>query len=109
MTTETNKIKLIKMSNRDELLAEVVAKSDRTTTIRQPIRVVYAGVSKADPKTPNIGFLPWAEFSDDKDFTIDNSHIVCIMNPIPEFLNQYKSLFGGLVLPQNSNKLILPR
>jgi hypothetical protein len=62
--------------------------------------------NKVDPKTPNVGFAPWAEFSDDKTFTIDKSHIIAIINPIKEFINQYNSMFGGLVVP--SSNLILP-
>jgi hypothetical protein len=53
-----------------------------------------------------VGFAPWAEFSDDKTFTIDKSHILAIINPIKEFINQYNSMFGGLVVP--SSNLIMP-
>jgi hypothetical protein len=62
--------------------------------------------NKIDPKTPNIGFAPWAEFTDDKTFVLDKSHILAIMNPIKEFVNQYNSMFGGLVLP--TGNLITP-
>jgi hypothetical protein len=62
--------------------------------------------NKMDPKTPNIGFAPWADFSEDKTFTLDKSHVLAIMNPIKEFLNQYNNMFGGLVVP--SSNLILP-
>jgi len=34
------------------------------------------------------------------------SHVLCIMTPIKEFINQYNSMFGGLVLP--TSNLITP-
>jgi len=62
--------------------------------------------NKIDPKTPNIGFAPWAEFSDDKEFVLDKSQVLAIMTPINEFVNQYNSMFGGIVVPKSN--LIIP-
>ena len=99
-------IKLIKLTNRDEILAEVLAYDKENLVIKNPIRVVVLGASKVDPKTPNVGLAPWAEFSEDKDFTIDRIHVLCVMNPVQDFLTQYNSIFGGIIAP--SSKLILP-
>lgn len=99
-------IKIVKLSNGEELLGEVLPSTDTVCKMRNPVRIVVMP-NKIDPKTPNIGFAPWAEFSDDKEFTIDKRHILAIINPIKEFINQYNSMFGGLVVPTGSN-LILP-
>lgn len=98
-------VKLIKLINGDELLAEIMQSSDTVCKIKNPVRVVVMP-NKIDPKTPNIGFAPWAEFSDEKTFDVDKSHVLCIMSPIKEFVNQYNSMFGGLVVP--SSNLIMP-
>jgi hypothetical protein len=95
---------IIKLITGEELLAEVVS-TDTVLRIKNPVRIIVMP-NKIDPKTPNIGFAPWAEFSDDKEFTLDKSHIVAIMTPIKEFVNQYSSMFGGLVVPKSN--LILP-
>ena len=95
---------IIKLITGEELLAEVVG-DDTMVRVKNPVRIVVMP-NKIDPKTPNIGFAPWAEFSDDKEFTLDKSHIVAIMTPIKEFVNQYSSMFGGLVVPKSN--LILP-
>ena len=98
-------IKILKLVNGDELLAELID-IGATISMKNPVRIVVMP-NKIDPKTPNIGFAPWAEFSDDKTFYLDKSHVLAIINPIKEFINQYNSMFGGLVVPTGSN-LILP-
>ena len=96
--------KIIKLVNGDEILAEVPLQNVDPLVIKNPVRIVVMP-NKIDPKTPNIGFAPWADFSDDKEFKLDRANIIVIMNPIKEFVNQYNSMFGGLVLP-TSNLLV---
>jgi len=98
-------VKYIKLLNGEELIAEVVTE-DLKTTIKNPIRLVLMP-SKADPKNPQVGLAPWAEFSDDKEIVLDRSHILAVMTPIQEIVNQYNSIFGGILAP--SSKLILPQ
>jgi len=97
-------VKYIKLLNGEELIAEVVTE-DLKTVIKNPIRLVIMP-SRNDPKNPQVGLAPWAEFSDDKEIVLDRSHILAIMTPIQEIVNQYNSIFGGIVAP--SSKLILP-
>jgi hypothetical protein len=100
-------IKIIKLITGEELLAEVTISSPIPTsiTMKNPVRIVVMP-NKLDPKTPNVGFAPWAEFSEDKSFDLDKAHILAIINPIKEFVNQYNTMFGGLVVP--SSNLIMP-
>ena len=100
-------IKIIKLITGEELLAEVTISSPIPTsiTMKNPVRIVVMP-NKLDPKTPNGGFAPWAEFSEDKTFDLDKAHILAIINPIKEFVNQYNTMFGGLVVP--SSNLIIP-
>lgn len=101
-----SEVKFLKLLNGDELLVEIVSKGDYVGQIRfkNPVRVVVMP-NKIDPKVPSVGFAPWAEFSDDKEFSIDKSHILCIMAPITEFVQQYKGMFGGIV-PATSKLII---
>lgn len=108
-------VKIIKLITGEELLAEVLPNKssllENAVFIKNPVRIVVmppAPNMQFDPKkSANIGLAPWAEFSDDKEFVLDSSHVLAIMNPIKEFVTQYKSMFGGLVVPTGSN-LILP-
>ena len=97
-------VKIIKLLTGEDILAEVPLENVDPLVIKNPVRIIVMP-NKIDPKTPNIGFAPWAEFSDDKTFTLDKANIIVIMNPIKEFIQQYNSMFGGLVLP-TSNLLV---
>lgn len=98
-------VKLIRLLNGEELMAEVVNSNDSKVTIKDAIRVVV--MPQRDPKaSPSIGFAPWLEFSEDKQVELDKSHVLFMVTPIKEFVNQYNSLFGGIVTP--TTKLILP-
>ena len=101
-------IKLIKLLTGEDILADLVEDADNLSTevvVKNPVRVVMIP-SRVDPEKPQIGLAPWAQFSDDKSFTLDKFHIITIMTPIKELLTHYNSLFGGLVVPQSN--LILP-
>lgn len=97
-------VKLVRLTSGEEILGEIV-KDDITLVVKNPVRVVIMP-NKVDPKTPSVGFAPWAEFSDDKEFCIDKRHVLVLMSPIQEFVNQYNGMFGGIVTP--SSKLIMP-
>jgi len=98
-------VKILKLITGEELLGEMLPGGPSVCEIKNPVRIVVMP-NKMDPKTPNVGFAPWAEFSDQKTFIIDKSHVLCIIEPIKEFVNQYNSMFGGLVLP--TSNLIKP-
>lgn len=98
-------VKIIKLITGEELLAEIMPSGDAVCKIKNPVRIIVMP-NKIDPKTPNIGFAPWAEFSDEKEFVLDKSHVLATMTPINEFANQYNSMFGGLVVPKSN--LIIP-
>lgn len=103
-------VKIIKLLTGEELIAKVLPSSNDVVKLENPVRIV---VIPADPrmqfdskKSANIGLAPWAEFTDDREFVLDKSHVLAIMNPIKEFATQYNSMFGGLVVP--TSNLILP-
>lgn len=98
-------IKVVRFLTNDELIGTLVEETDTTITIKNPLRIVVMP-SKTDPKNPQIGFVPWMEFSADKEFTISKSFVLVVANPIDEFITQYKSVFSGLVVPKA--QIIMP-
>jgi hypothetical protein len=97
-------VKLARLIDGSEMLGEL-SETDTHITVKNPVRVVVMP-SKSDPKTPTVGFAPWAEFSEEKEFTIHKAHVIVTMTPVKEFVNQYNTMFGGIIAP--SNKLIVP-
>lgn len=98
-------VKLLKIMNGDELVSEVTNETDTHITLKNPVRMVVMP-TKADPKTPTVGFAPWGEFSDEKEFTIHKAHVIVTMKPVQEFVNNYNAMFGGIVAAPS--KLIVP-
>jgi hypothetical protein len=93
-------VQILKMITGEELLAEIVDRSeDSFITIKNPVRVVVMP-TKTNPQTPTVGFAPWAEFSEEKTFTIHKAHVIVTMKPVQEFINQYNSMFSGILLPE---------
>lgn len=99
-------IKLFKLLNRDDILAEVVTETDSIIKIKNPVRVIVVP-SKTSPQNPQVAFAPWAEFTEQKEFVVHKAHIIAAMEPMTDFINNYNSMFGGLVVP-SSSKLIVP-
>jgi hypothetical protein len=101
-------VKLIRLLTGEELIAEMITDNDddNLVVIKNPLRILVIP-AKSTPQNPTVGFAPWMEFSEDKTFELDKSHILCIMNPMREFLNQYNSAFGGIITPTTSS-IILP-
>ena len=97
-------IKIVKLVTGEEVLTDLVEAGDKLT-LRNATRIVVMP-NKMDPQQPNVGLAPWAQFSDDKDISIDRSHVIAIMEPIKEFKTQYQAAFSGLSIPQS--KLIIP-
>lgn len=105
--------KILKMLNGELLIAEVLDSGsalggDKTKVrIRSPMKIVIIP-TRTDPNNPSIGLAPWPEFTEDKEFTLERSHVVTIVEPIKEFVSQYSSMLSGLVLPSGGSKLFVP-
>lgn len=100
-------VKIVKLVNGIDVLGEIGKHVDyeHLIIVKNPVRIMVMP-SKSDPKMPTVGFAPFNEFSDDKEVIFDSQHILCISTPISEFVNQYKAMFSGLVLPQSSSIII---
>lgn len=100
-------VKLVRFLNGEEVLAVLEEKSVGLQTkvvLKNPIRVVI--MPSRDRTQPSIGLAPWIEFSDDKEISVDSSHILAIVNPIKEFVEQYKATTSKILTP--SKNILLP-
>jgi hypothetical protein len=98
-------IKILRMLNGDDVIAEVDVQVTRVN-MKNPFRVVV--MPNAAGQSPNVGFAPWAPFSKETGFKLDIAHVVAIMEPIDEFVQQYKVTVSPIVTPPQG-RLILPK
>ena len=93
---------LIKFLGGEEILAEVVSENvGLVINVKNPVRIVVIP-DQLNPKTPQVGLAPYLQFSDDKEISINRSLVITTAKPLPEFVNQYNSLFGGIQIPTSS-------
>ena len=100
-----NNVKLIRFLTGEEVMAEVISDSGTVLSIKNAVRIVMFP-NQADPKNPQVGLAPYLQFSDDKELTINKNCVITIATPVPEFINQYNSIHGGIQIP--TSKLIKP-
>ena len=98
-------IRIIKLVNGEEVMSEVLTDGGNFLKIKNPVRIVVYP-SKDNPKLPSVALAPWAEFSEEKEFALDKDHILLIMKPIQEFINQYNSIFSGVIMANKG--IIIP-
>lgn len=104
----TRSIKLLRLITGERILSEVKSheKYDNIIILVNPVRVMVVP-SRTDPKTPSVGLAPFDEFTDDKEVMINDDKVLYIVEPITEFINQYNSMFGGIIVPEKKG-LIVP-
>lgn len=83
----------------EEIMGEVVAETADKITVRNPVRIVVIP-SKTDPKNPSVGFAPYCEWTEDKEFALSKSLLMFVAEPLTVFVNQYNQQFGGLIVPE---------
>lgn len=95
----TENLMLLRLSTGEEIMAEIVVHDDKIYQLKNPVRVVVVP-SKSDPNNPSVAFAPFMQWSDDKELTLNASHVMLTATPITEFVNQYNGMFGGIVVPK---------
>lgn len=96
---KTENLRLVHMMTGEEFIGELVSETETKITVRNPVRIVV--IPTSDQNNPKVAFGPYTQWTDDKELTLNKQHITYIATPITEFVNQYTSMFGGLVLPRS--------
>lgn len=102
---KTDNIKIIRLMTGEEIIGEIMNDTDKVLSVKNPVRVLV--IPTADQNNPKVGFGPFTQWSEEKELTLNKSHVTFIATPINEFVNQYTAMFGGLVVPPAS-KIITP-
>ena len=92
-------VKLLRLKSGEDIIADVtLVDTEDTIKLENPAILMPMG----DPKGGHMqmGFGPWAPFSDQKEFEIPRDWLVFISTPGKDLLNQYNTMFGsGIVVP----------
>ena len=87
-------VKLIRMSTGEDLIAEVV---DTTThlKVKNPCIVL---IQPTETSRANINITHWVPYAAEKDFEISFDHVIFMIDPADDLLNNYKAAFSPLIL-----------
>lgn len=97
---EVSKVKIIRFLTGQEIIAEVISITDEFIKVKNPVGIQIVP-SQKNPSQPSVGLFNWIPFSDDKEVNINKNLVVIQINPTVEFLNQYNTMVGGLIIPDN--------
>lgn len=100
-------IKIIRFANGDEILASITSELNQSTlTFVNPVRILVVPPQRPNDKA-QVALAPWTQFSKDKAFTVDQNHVLVTMDPLDEFVNEYRKITGSIIINTNPG-LVLP-
>lgn len=98
-------LKIVRLLTGEEILGDVQGTTNEQITMIDPVRILLIP-SKNDPQTPSVAFAPLSQWATDREVHLNRSHVLTVLNPVPEFVNQYNAQFGGIIVPET--KIITP-
>lgn len=93
---------LVKLLTGEEIIGEALSENFGTQiNVKNAVRIVVIP-DQLNPKSTQVALAPYLQFSEDKEVSLNRSLVIAIAKPLPEFVNQYNSLFGGIQIPTSS-------
>lgn len=89
-------IKVLKMVTGEEVLAEIISEEADRVSVKNPLTIMMQRTQNGEI---GMGFLPYLPYSESRDFTFKEAHIVVMKEVDTELKNQYNNIFGGIITP----------
>lgn len=93
------KVSLVVFLNGEQVLAEVIEKTDNTRLVlRNPLGVILEGVTDADEDgqyQSTVSYGAWLPLAADRDIVVERSSIMAICEPIPSLEESYLEGVNG--------------
>jgi len=97
-------VKIFKLVNGDEVISEYKDDPDiRRTLFVNPAKVVTIPTEDGGMA---MALVPWCLFSNNEEFSIDNSHIIISVDAPNELYNEYNSKFGPGITDSTKQDII---
>jgi hypothetical protein len=97
-------IKLVRLVTGEDILTEF-QQDDDVITLTNPL-IVYVTPPQGPGQSAQVGLSQWVPYSASKEFNIDSSKVVFVVDPAEDLSRQYDSVFGlGLILPGQKSLL----
>ena len=94
-------IKVFKLTNTEEIIAEYGEKDGDMLVLEKPARIAI--IPTQDNHGIAMALIPWTPYSKDTTIKISKTHTLIEVEPTDELANQYRENFGsGLTLPSKN-------
>ena len=84
-------MKLVRLSSGEEVICNVEEQENQL--------VITDGYNMVSTEPGKIGFIPFMAYAKNKEFVIDKSHVMMVVDPIDELVDQVRSMTSGIVMP----------
>jgi hypothetical protein len=90
-------IKIIKLLTGEELIGDIEDKG-LSYSVKNAVLIALVP-SRNNPQQPSIGLGPWLPYAENEPVMISKQSIVYEAKPVKEMINNYNSIFGGIITP----------
>jgi hypothetical protein len=91
-------IKLFRLVSGEEIVGEIQESASGFHTIKNPCAI---GLAMGPNGQPTLSMQPWLIFSDQKEVTLKDTHVLFTTTVDIKILNKYNEIFGsGIVIAQ---------
>ena len=91
------KLQLIRLLSGEDIVALTDVFESRLV-LKNPVRIV---VQPGQGGQPQLGMMPWPQFSDTKEINVDRQHVLFITDTTKEISAAHMKLTSGIVLPSS--------
>jgi hypothetical protein len=101
--SNSSDIQFIRLTNGEDIIAEIIDISYGKVTVSNPLKVVYSTSMKPGYLTMSLMQWVFLRLSKNQTFTMDETNILIQSEPEDALLNHYHSSVGALVERSNTN------
>jgi hypothetical protein len=91
-----NDVKVLKLTSGEELISRMEESADGFLILEKPMSLQQMGSNSAGHM--GIGLVPWSVAGKIDKITLDNKHVIVILEPKRDMENMYLSAVTGLTL-----------
>lgn len=96
-------VKIVKLITGEELLADVeIRQYTPPKYLLKNVVMIAIMPSRSQQAQASIGLAPWMPYAENEPIEVSSDHVVYVAKPVNEMLNQYNSIFGGIIAPSKS-------
>lgn len=96
-------VKIVKLVTGEELLTDVeIRQQTPSKYLLKNVVMIAIMPSRSQQAQASIGLAPWMPYAENEPVEVSAEHVVYMAKPVTEMLNQYNSIFGGIVTPSKS-------